>query len=288
MLALGLVELVGCPAADDPAVDTFEQAIIGGDSSEEGEYPATGALVRGRTLTCTATLIAPDVVITAAHCLVDEGWGDLFFTLDPDLTKTIDNLVPVLVYHQHPEFHVTGPDYAKMGKRNDLGIAILEEPIEGVAVEQLDTRAYLNEVSGETELTLCGYGRDYWSTSRTAGIKRDAVVFVDAANSWELRTTNEDPQPCKGDSGGPLFVETSEGRRVAGLVSRASGTSNMCDSGAIYTRVSPYVDWVEQASNDRDTGACSTGGAAGGAWPALLGWLFLVIRRRRALARPSR
>ena len=273
---------VGCVA---DAIGSAEQAIIGGELSDPGDYAATGALVRGLSYRCTATLIAPDVAITAGHCLVDEGFGDFGFTLDPDLTDGIEDLVPLVAHHQHPEFQADGEELTRLGQRNDVGVIILAEPIEGVAVEAIESGsepAGVIELRGGMEMTVCGYGRDEWSTARTAGVKRDAVVLADLVDTWELQTASENPQPCRGDSGGPLFVETAGGRRLAGLVSRASGGSKMCDSGTIYTRVAPYADWIDEASLDRDSG-CAVGGGARGAWvPALL-LLLLALRSRRSL-----
>jgi hypothetical protein len=285
VLAFLLVGTAGCAVDTAATTGTFDQAIIGGSSTEPGEYPATGALVRGLTYRCTATLIAPDVAVTAAHCLEGEGWGDFGFTLDPDLTVDITDIIPALVTHQHPDFHPEGSEYLRIGKRNDVGVVILEEPILNVQPEKLDEWDQVTSLESGSELLLCGYGRDEWAVSRTAGLKRDAVVYVDVATSWEVQSIGEDPQPCKGDSGGPLFVETPNGRRIAGLVSRAAGGSHMCDTGAIYTRVATYTDWIREASLDRDTG-CSAGqrgGKALWAWPALLS--CLVMRRRRSTRR---
>lgn len=281
LLAIITVEGAGFTVGEARAGgrEVVEPAIIGGESTDPGEYPATGALVRGRTYRCTATLIAPDVAITAAHCLVDEGWGDFSFTLDANLTDSVDDLIPVLAFHQHPNYDAGGAQNS-IGRRNDVGVIILEEPIEGIEVERLDG-SDLYSLGDGSELSLCGYGRDSWSNQRTAGVKRDAVVFVDDMTDWELQSADEDPQPCKGDSGGPLFATTADGRRVAALVSRAVGGESMCASGAIYTRMEPYIDWIEKASLDRDTGGCAAAArGGGGAWMVLLGWMVMARRRR--------
>lgn len=289
LLVLAAVNAAGC-AAEREDRQAVEQTIIGGETTEPGEYPATGALVRGKSGRCTATLIAPDVAITAAHCMTDEGYGDFGFTLDPDLLANgPEGIVPVLLYHEHPEFDGFSPDgdYSELGRRNDIAVVILAEPIEGVTVERLDWPSRGGELRDGTELALCGYGRDSWSVASTAGRKRHGVVFVDHASSWELQTIDEDPQPCKGDSGGPVFAQTDEGRVIVGLVSRAHGLSRMCDTGAIYTRVAPYAEWIEEAAADRELG-CS---AAGDTQPCpfaslfvgLLVWLRASFRRKRRL-----
>ncbi|HKE16605.1 MAG TPA: trypsin-like serine protease [Kofleriaceae bacterium] len=274
-LAIALVD--GALAVAAPA--GAGEPVVGGESSDPGEYPATGALVRGVSYRCTATLIAPDVAITAAHCLVDEGFGDFSFTLDPDLNDDLDGLVPVIAFHQHPYFHSEG-DFNELAQRNDLGVFILERPIESIAPESLGDMADNLSLTSGSEMQLCGYGRDTWADTSSDGVKRDALVHVDMMTPWELQSADEDPQPCRGDSGGPVFVETAGGRRIAGVVSRAVGGERMCSTGAIYTRVAPYLAWVETASLDRDMGGCSATRGSGCPWLALLGSLALVGRRR--------
>lgn len=284
LVVSGAVSVGGCAldAMDLDELGSSTQRVIGGEESDPGAYPATGALVRGRTYRCTATLIAPDVAITAAHCLFDQGFGDFGFTLDADLTDEMQDLVPILTYHRHPGFeeHGDGDELASTAKRNDIAVLILERPIDDVPVEVLAAPGEVADIASGSEVTLCGYGRDQWSAPDTVGLKRDAILWVEQATEWELETVAEGPQACKGDSGGPLFVDTPDGRRIAGLVSRAAGESNMCNTGAIYTRVSPYVDWVERASLDRDPG-CSAGGRRGSSLLVLLA-VLIIARRRRA------
>lgn len=281
VLLVGIAGATGCAPGSMDDTGTFEQEIIGGETAEPGEYPATGALVRGLRFTCTATLIAPDVVVTAAHCLGGDGWGDFGFTLEIDLTKDVTNVVPAMITHQYPDFRESEV-FPGMGKKNDIGVVILEEPILGVPIERIDGDDDPIDLSTGTELQLCGYGRDSWSIAKTAGRKRDADVVVDLANHWELQTLESGPQPCRGDSGGPVFAETQYGRRLVGIVSRAIGDSHKCDSGAIYTRVAQYSDWIREAAQDREEG-CAVGsrsGSSAATWS--IGLLaFLLARRRR-------
>jgi hypothetical protein len=292
LAAMAAAMLLGCAAAD--RVGDARESIIGGESSDPGAYPATGALLHGLAYRCTATLIAPDVAITAAHCLADGGFGDFGFTLDADLGDGMGHPIEVLATHQHPEFRETAEELTQMGQRNDVGVVILGEPIEGVAVEELDLGLDPGGAEGELEsgsaLTLCGYGRDDWGADGSSGVKREGVLHVDQVGDWELQTTDEGPQACRGDSGAPLFAGTADGRVIAGLVSRAAGDSHMCDSGGIHTRVAPYADWIAQASRDRDTGGCQVGGggaSGAGAAFALVAACALAMRGRRCRPRSS-
>jgi hypothetical protein len=50
-----------------------------------------------------------------------------------------------------------------------------------------------------------------------------------------------------GDSGGPAVIERGGTRYVAGISSGAMGKPGQYGAIDVYTRVSAYVDWIEQA-----------------------------------------
>jgi len=262
---------------------TAVHEIIGGGRSDPSAFPATGMLVVGTHLQCTATLIAPDVALTAAHCLRQPEFGSLGFTLDADASDGTDDVVPIALFHPHPDFDDGVDAFIDLAVRNDIGIFILEHPIEGVVPAQIDTPINETVIGAGSPLALCGYGWTFWLNG-SAAQKRDAEVVVDRAKDFEFSTTAIDPQPCTGDSGGPLFVDGPDGRRIVGIVSRAMGTSRMCDTGAIITRVAPYAAWIAEASRDRDRG-CDAGGGGGGAILPLGALCAMNARRRRRTPR---
>ena len=281
-LALAIAVLGSACAVDAPAPSadrTVSQAIINGDTSELNEFPATGMVMFGKRAVCTGTLIAPDVVLTAAHCLDTKGYGGFGFSLDLDGIDGIEDVVTSAVHHAHPSFDSRTNEFTDISVRNDIGVLVLDTPIVGVEPEKIEQPEDEAVIEPGTELSLCGYGRFVW---RIAALphKRDAKVVIDRSEPFEFSTTAVDPQPCKGDSGGPLFAETANGRRIVGVVSRAMGRSEMCDTGGIVTRVKPYDDWLFLASHDHNTGGCSAGGG-GAALPFGLIALAAVRRRRR-------
>jgi Trypsin len=316
VLAIALLAATGCTQGQPESAE-LTTAIIGGQATLPGEFPATGALVYKGTFRCTATLIAPDVILTAAHCLEGSS-GNFGFTLDsqvpltPGATTlppavdpdagTMDSsgdvdagdmelpvvgdtpVYPVFLVHQHPDFDSGGAN-KDLGQVNDVGVAILRRPITTVPVEQVDTR--LTDVGPGSELRLTGYGVTAWYLKYSAGIKHDAMVLVDGVGDFEIRTSAAavEAQPCKGDSGGPLFAQDGDAHPITGVISRSATQSFQCNQGAIATRVAPYAGWIAEASLDRDTG-CSVGGADRRTWAALLVWLLVAFRRRPA--RPSK
>lgn len=260
-----------------PAIASAQQ-IIDGDPAIPADYPATGVITAGKRMRCTGTLIAPDVVLTAAHCAVPAVFGYVSFSLDPFLGDGVTGDVRALVMHQHPDFN-PGTEYIDLARpRHDIGIIILEAPIEVPAVEQITAAAPL---AAGAPLDLVGYGRTHYAVN-SPGEKRTAHVNVDQLAAREFATMPDGPQPCLGDSGGPLFDGSGEGRAVVGVVSRAVGATTFCDTGAIITRTEPYAAWIAEASADRDVGCASAFGLP------LLAPLAIGGRARKRRARHRR
>lgn len=277
------VAIVASACAVETA-STASQAIVSGERSEPDEFQATGMVVGTARdgATCTGTLIAPDVVLTAAHCLTPPLFGELGFTLDIDEADGRDNIILAALTHQHPDFDDGVDEFVDLAARNDIGVMILQRPVRGIAYEQLDRPSLEIAIEPGDALAMCGYGRIEWHVNGIS-VKRDATVTVDRISLFEFSTIAEGPQPCTGDSGAPLFAEGPDGRRIVGIVSRAMGRSSMCNTGAIITRVGQYSSWVAKAANDRD-GACNAGGGAG--LPVCV--LAVLLLRRRRRVRPGR
>jgi uncharacterized protein (TIGR03382 family) len=281
VLAIALL-FPACTVEPTEPTARASQSIIGGDPSEPSEFMATGMVVARGKMICTATLVAPDVGLTAAHCLKEPPFGSLGFTLDIDASNGTDEVVEIKFAHMHPDFDDRVDPFVDLAIRNDIGVFVLERPMTGAFIEQIDELGLETIVDPGNELAMCGYGWPSYQ-SGSLGLKRDANVLVDRTDNFEFSTVPSNPQPCNGDSGAPLFVDTPDGRRIVGVVSRAMGRSERCDTGAIITRVGPYAQWIAFASADRTEG-CNAGGAV--SLLPLVAWaLFVPGRRRRRTPR---
>jgi hypothetical protein len=187
-------------------------------------HPNVGAPVvadeqgEGEFLCGSGTLIAPDVFLTAAHCMFG---SEQFFR-----GVTFDNVYDPgtsVVYpgtlHIHPDYVFPGPN----SDPKDLAVVVLDDPVAGIQPASLPSAGLLDQLANDGELkdqrfTVVGYG----TTERThepgsgapvfdgSGTRRYAVSSFSALNKTVLRLAQNpstgDGGTCFDDSGGPHFL----------------------------------------------------------------------------------
>lgn len=128
-----LLPAFGCAGEPEAADDSD---LIGG--TPEARFSAVGYLTttNGKAPVCGATLIAPNVVVTAAHCIAraraTSPRSPLSFGVGPFDAKKRFKLVEV---HYHPNAHVEAQgkvDLVHALLLYDLAYAILDTPVPGI------------------------------------------------------------------------------------------------------------------------------------------------------------
>jgi V8-like Glu-specific endopeptidase len=219
----------GEPAPEDDAVVVFHRTSPG----------------KGKSGTCTAVVIAPNVLLTAAHCAkrVEHSTWHAYLGADYSEAKQHPELVvPITEVHAHPKF-----DFAPKGmlKGNDIGIAILATPLP-CSIQPLPvlTTPLENEDVSEG-VRLVGYGRDK-RDAKELNLRRQATVKVHKVGPIMFEA-GDDPfssfeshNSCHGDSGGPVLVDHDGAPTVIGLTSYGRDD---CGAPNLYTRVDKMVDF---------------------------------------------
>ena len=195
-------------------------AVVGGQSVQSGRYSFVVAVGDAKGSDCGGTLIAPSVVLTAAHC-VDENAGDPAKLRVVVGSPTI-NSAPTVMSDcglPHPLFRADTMHY-------DAALLILEHPVTGVrTIEMADS----SPLAGAT-VSAAGWGETTEHAATLPDHLRSVVLEVATKRACGRGNSripggyftpsmmcagNPGRDTCSGDSGGPL-VGTSHGHTVAG------------------------------------------------------------------------
>ncbi|MCC6747436.1 MAG: trypsin-like serine protease [Deltaproteobacteria bacterium] len=240
MLALVAAALVGCgnPQGSEP---TGSKSSSISDGTSDFTHTNVGAVLRRDPtsglwrLTCSGTLVAPKVFLTAGHCMRAERMAVTFIqNIAPGNPIPADAPVFEGTAVRHPNY-VAGGDGSR--ERFDYMVLLLDEapglplatlPSAGV----IDQLAKNGTLSLRSDMTAVGYGlaenngmgggSNYWALSNE---RRRAQMDFNALTGKSMikatRRLGGDGTVCFGDSGGPLFytidgVETLVGTATIG------------------------------------------------------------------------
>ena len=250
--------------AAGPALAEKTSNIVGGSDAPDGKWPDTVAVL-GAKGSCSGTLIAPDVVLTAGHCADIEPLTVIANTTD--YSTSGGTRVAVTHTEAYPNWQTT----------YDASVIVLAEPITTVKPRALGTSCTFSSFAANTMVRLVGFGAT--STDGTAANTRlkEAMTMVTDPMCAGDEGCNPTVAPggefvaggtgtadsCFGDSGGPVYLDTDRGSILVGAVSRGVDNADTpCGGGGIYVRTDKIVTWIEDTvGQDVTKDACPEGEA---------------------------
>ena len=196
-------------------------AIVNGQA--DGDlHPNVGQMTFGsgaNAHSCSGSLIAPQVFLTAAHCTaLAASLGIAKVSVSFDSQVTPSSKVIQGTYVTDPDYN----DYSGAGGNSDphdLAVVLLDRPVRGVTPAQLPPARILDSypnLSNQT-FTAVGYGATHdSSTSGSKSVSSGGGTRRYASQSFQslqqvFLTLTENPSKdsggaCNGDSGGPHFL----------------------------------------------------------------------------------
>jgi secreted trypsin-like serine protease len=226
-------------------------AIVGGGApSTEGVARSVVTIVGSRGNFCTGALIAPKLVLSAAHC-VQPGADYKIVEYGADRQPSLQDVKTVAI---HPGFNMQ----AMQGHRATADVALLQL----AAAPKGKTPAALGlpdiPINVGSRFTIAGIGVTVRGDGKSGGTIRVAgLVATGKPGTLQIRLvdpvgqgTRDGLGACTGDSGAPVFEDKQSGSVIVGVVSWSTGPNGSAGCGGM-TGVTPltlYRDWILQTA----------------------------------------
>ena len=261
VLLLTAVALFGGWSSANVLAEADAPQVIGGQESQPGVWPWMAALVYAPMSNayygqfCGATLVAPEWVLTAAHCTHNLAPNQIDVVLGRhNLTTDEGERIAVREI-------ITHPDYDEDTLDSDLALLHLVRPSVQQPIHVATPEMVQNIIYPGSMATVTGWGNTnianpvYPETLQEAQLP---VVEHDFCNGPQVYngvvTLNmlcagydqggEDS--CKGDSGGPLMIPQDDGTSWVqiGIVSWGEGCAQAYRYG-VYTQLANFTTWLD-------------------------------------------
>jgi hypothetical protein len=226
-------------------------AIVGGGGAPADSVARSIVTIIGsRGTFCTGSLIAQDLVLTAAHCVMP---GADYKIIIPG--ETPPRLLGVRRITVHPQFNVQGI----LSHRASADVALLKL-VAPLATSKAPSTlgAPKTPIVAGARFTVAGIGVTRRGDGKSGGTIRAADLAV-TGKPGTLQIRLVDPLTrntgaglgaCTGDSGAPVFEEQNGHAIIVGVVSWSTGPNNSDGCGGL-TGITPltlYRDWILQTS----------------------------------------
>ena len=230
-------------------------AVVGGQSSRavDGARAWTLRVETSRGELCSGAAIAPEVVLTAAHCLMGGGSVSVV-SLDPRFRPRRHAVAAVL---PHPSFVPGTTPRTQPG--TDLALIRLAAPMpRDIMPLTLGGGLWQGEA-----VAMAGFGLGSENNKKSARQLREVVLVnagsyttantVKVAVDTERRGETAGAGACRGDSGGPVLRGSPRSRDLVGIVSWSSGPLNsrarrICGGFTALTPIGEHREWISRAS----------------------------------------
>jgi len=263
ILLFGVSLCVACSAtANEESTASQSLPIIGGVADSDAQaHDSVVFLMIGNGGGCTGSLIAPNLVLTARHCVSNvivqgidcDPYGGSSQAAHVGNNLTASNIsvftgwAPSMCPKAAPAHgkQIFANDANKLLCNNDIALILLDQAVAGA--EPMKLRVNYSAQIGEKVMAI-GYGLTNQNNQNSAGrrFRRANIPVVTAGMDLNYYTSAMEfvlgQSTCQGDSGGPVVAMDTGA--ILGITSRGGD----CNTGfQTFTMVNKHMDLINKA-----------------------------------------
>ncbi|XP_070684944.1 ST14 transmembrane serine protease matriptase a isoform X2 [Pempheris klunzingeri] len=235
--------------------------IVGGQDAEAGEFPWQVSLhVKNYGHVCGASIISPRWLVTAAHCVQDDGRTRFSHpsTWEAYLGLHTQRKIGSTVVKRNLKQIIPHPNYNAYTYDNDIALMELDSPVTYTDyIRPICLPASQHDFPSGNTVWITGWGATREGGFAATVLQKAQVRIINRSVCNDLMAGQITSRmlcagvliggvdACQGDSGGPLSSPSGSRMFLAGVVSWGDGCARRNKPG-IYTTVTKFRGWIKE------------------------------------------
>ncbi|KAM6448313.1 transmembrane protease serine 2 isoform 2-T3 [Liasis olivaceus] len=232
-----------------------QNRIVGGNAALRGEWPWQVSLHIKRTHLCGGSIITPEWIVTAAHCVEGAHSDPSSWTVYAGILRQSE-MIPSKGFRVARI--ISHPNYDSASKNNDVALMKLQYPLsfnEFIGPVCLPNAGMMFETN--QQCWISGWGAKYQGGNTSKELNAALVPLIDSSicngryiyNGIILPTMicagylQGKVDSCQGDSGGPLVTMKNVLWWLVGDTSWGTGCATQFKPG-VYGNITVFTEWI--------------------------------------------